>query len=82
MVSQYAIMEQNMNAAERILVYSELPEEGTRVTPKDPPAPWPQGSVKFRNVAMGYREGLPLVLKDVSFEIREGEKVCKSQIIE
>lgn len=76
MVSQYALMEQNMNATERILHYTELPAKGTREKSSDPPPnKWPKGSIKFTNAALSYREGLPLVLKDVSFAIKQGEKV-------
>ena len=46
-------------------------------TPNDPPPTWPmKGKIAFSNVEMAYRKGLPLVLKDVSFEINPGEKVC------
>jgi ATP-binding cassette, subfamily C (CFTR/MRP), member 1 len=76
MVSQYAQMEQNMNATERILVYAELSKEGVRVKPDDPPpSKWPKGSIEFSDASLAYREGLPLVLKDVSFSIKQGEKV-------
>ncbi|KZS90158.1 multidrug resistance-associated ABC transporter [Sistotremastrum niveocremeum HHB9708] len=75
MVSQYAMMEQNMNAAERVLVYNELPVEGERHTSSDPPPSWPTGLIKFSNAALSYRPGLPLVLKDVSFEVNPGEKI-------
>jgi ABC-type multidrug transport system fused ATPase/permease subunit len=34
-----------------------------------------KGGITFSNVEMAYRKGLPLVLKDVSFEIKPGEKV-------
>ena len=77
MVSQFAQNEQNMNAVERVLHYTELPAEGDPTTPNDPPPTWPmKGKITFSNVEMAYREGLPLVLKDVSFEINPGEKVC------
>lgn len=37
---------------------------------------WPEkASLEFKNVSMRYREGLPLVLKNVSFKILPGEKV-------
>lgn len=76
MVAQYAKNEQNMNAVERVLVYTELTPEGDVVTPSDPPPSWPQkGAIKFTNVDLAYREGLPLVLKDISFEVHPGEKV-------
>jgi ATP-binding cassette subfamily C (CFTR/MRP) protein 1 len=76
MVSQFAQNEQNMNAVERVLYYTELESEGESTTPKDPPPSWPsEGGIVFKNVALAYREGLPLVLKDVSLEIKPGEKV-------
>ena len=76
MVSQFAQNEQTMNAVERVLHYTELPAEGDTTTRDDPPMTWPMnGKITFNNVDMTYREGLPLVLKDVSFEINPGEKV-------
>lgn len=65
-----------MNAVERILVYVDLPSEGISTRPADIPPSWPaKGEVKFKNVNLTYREGLPRVLKDVSFEVKPGEKV-------
>lgn len=76
MVSTYAQNEQNMNAVERIIVYTELPDEGARTTPHDPPASWPStGAISFRNVELSYRPDLPAVLKGVTFDVRAGEKV-------
>lgn len=77
MVAQFAQNEQNMNAVERVLHYAELPHEGQVDTPKQDPGPqWPQkGAIEFKDVEMSYREGLPLVLKGISFDIRPGEKV-------
>ncbi|KAJ4474268.1 multidrug resistance-associated ABC transporter [Lentinula aciculospora] len=76
MVSQYAQSEQNMNAVERILVYAEIPSEGDSVTPHDPPPSWPDtGCIKFSDVQLAYRKGLPLVLNGVSFEVHPGEKI-------
>ncbi|KAJ7100917.1 multidrug resistance-associated ABC transporter [Mycena belliarum] len=76
LVALWAQNEQNLNAAERMLVYTELPGEAASTTPEDPPSLWPEhGKISFRNVKMSYREGLPQVLKDVSFDIQPGEKV-------
>lgn len=75
-----------MNAVERLLVYTELPSEEPldkrpRLTELDDS--WPaQGEIEFSNVDMGYREGLPLVLKDVSFRVKAGEKVCVLRALE
>ena len=76
MVSQYAKNEQNMNSVERVLLYTALPPEGDSLSPQDPPMSWPEkGAIRFSNAELAYREGLPLVLKGVSFEVKAGEKV-------
>ncbi|KAJ7832830.1 multidrug resistance-associated ABC transporter [Mycena leptocephala] len=76
MVALFAQNEQNMNSVERLITYAELPPEGAATTPEDPPSSWPdRGQIAFKNVEMAYREGLPLVLKGVSFDVRPGEKV-------
>jgi ABC-type multidrug transport system fused ATPase/permease subunit len=77
-VTYFAQTEQNMNAVERITVYAELPPEGIQTTPNDPPPSWPsKGAITFRDVGLAYREGLPLVLKDVNFDIKPSEKVSR-----
>lgn len=76
MVAQFAQNEQNMNAVERVLHYTELLPEGDPLRPNDPPPSWPpSGAISFKNVELAYRPGLPLVLRDVSFDIKPGEKV-------
>ena len=37
--------------------------------------PCSNSSIEFKNVSAKYREGLPLVLKDLSFSIEAGQKV-------
>ncbi len=75
-MSTYAQNEQNFNAAERVLYYTELEPEGQIARPNDPPSGWPeQGAIRFNDVKLAYRPGLPLVLKGVTFDIRPGEKV-------
>ncbi|KAF9262693.1 multidrug resistance-associated ABC transporter [Marasmius fiardii PR-910] len=75
LVTTFAANEQNMNAAERLLVYTTLPPEKDEKE-IEPPASWPsQGSITFKNVDFAYRDGLPLVLKNVSFHIKSGEKI-------
>ncbi|KAG6813847.1 hypothetical protein H0H92_006791 [Tricholoma furcatifolium] len=76
MVNQFAKNEQNMNAVERVLHYAELPSESADTTPDDPPPSWPHsGQITFANVDFAYRPVLPLVLKNVTFTIRAGEKL-------
>jgi hypothetical protein len=71
-----------MNAVERVLHYTELPAEGDFTTPNDPSPTWPKkGKITFSNVEMAYRDGLPLVLKDVNFEINPGEKVRRTKVV-
>jgi len=49
--------------------------EGDRHNPT-PPQNWPtQGTIEAKNIIMRYREGLPRVLKGVSFLIQDKEKV-------
>ena len=79
MVSTYALNEQNFNAVERILHYADLPSEGAFTTPDDPPPSWPEkGAIEFKDVEMSYREGLPAILKGVSFSVKPGEKVLST----
>lgn len=56
-----------MNSAERIREYSHIPQEAEAVIDSSrPPAEWPsKGEIVFENVSYRYREGLPLVLKNV-----------------
>ncbi|KAK0521189.1 hypothetical protein OC834_006756 [Tilletia horrida] len=77
MVQQLAQVEQDFNVVERVLHYADLPPEGEKILPSDPPEDeWPtEGAIEFRNVQLRYREGLPLVLKGVSFTVRPGERV-------
>lgn len=78
----YAQNEQNFNAVERVLHYTELPSEGERETPNDPSPSWPEkGQIDFKGVELAYREGLPLVLKGVSFTIQPGEKVHTYDVV-
>ncbi|KAG6854367.1 hypothetical protein C0991_007872 [Blastosporella zonata] len=72
----FAKNEQNMNAVERVLHYTELPSEAASTTPDDPPEFWPsKGQISFVDVDLAYRPGLPLVLKNVSFAVNAGEKI-------
>ncbi|KAJ3537700.1 hypothetical protein NM688_g6639 [Phlebia brevispora] len=51
-------------------------QRAQRTRPDDPPPSWPEkGAIEFKDVDMAYREGLPLVLRGVSFDVKPGEKV-------
>jgi ABC-type multidrug transport system fused ATPase/permease subunit len=75
---QYAEMQNNMNATERVHYYAtaienEAPDE---IPERKPPPSWPDsGEIVMRDVAMRYADGMPLVLKNVSMHIRGGERI-------
>jgi len=71
--------EQKFSAVDRVLDYSENiePEAPWRTeADKEIPAGWPTaGHVKFSDVTMRYRPTLDPALRNISFEVRGGEKV-------
>ncbi|KAF6021458.1 ABCC5 [Bugula neritina] len=65
-------------SANRILTYIEnLESEAPAVIEHSrPERAWPKyGAIKFDNVNVRYREGLPLVLKNISLDIQPQEKI-------
>ena len=70
----YANLEMDMNAAERIIEYSELkiePQEG-----ETPPAAWPtKGTMEIENLEVAYAEDLDPVLKGISFSVKNNERI-------
>ena len=71
-------IENNMVSAERIKEYQDsVPQEAERKYDHDPEARhWPSGgNIRIEGLEMRYREGLPLVLKQVNLDIKSGEKV-------
>ncbi|KAI9352822.1 P-loop containing nucleoside triphosphate hydrolase protein [Obelidium mucronatum] len=75
-----ANMETEMVCVERLVEYAErLPVEGTQRLPEDPsPDSWPtSGTIAFNKVSAFYKSKPETpVLKEVSVEIKSGEKVC------
>ena len=73
--------EANFISYERTYQYSIIPPEmGLLPCPETlspPPAsPWPlHGAIEFKNVSVRYRPDLPLVLRDLSFSVKAGEKI-------
>lgn len=71
-------VENEMNSVERMCHYAyDLPEEKPYLISETTPHPeWPQhGAIKFENVSLAYREGLPLVLKKLTMDIKPSEKI-------
>jgi ABC-type multidrug transport system fused ATPase/permease subunit len=76
-VRQTVEVETNIVSVERVLEYARLPSEAPEVLfKKRPNISWPaQGAVAFENYSTRYREGLPLVLKDINLNIQAHEKI-------
>jgi len=75
-------LEANMVSVERLFQYADLPpEEPEASSPaalglSDAPPTWPSaGEIVFQDVVMGYRPGLPDVLKGATFTVKGGEKI-------
>lgn len=70
-------VETNIVAVERVKEYSEVVQEADwQKEELKPPESWPEtGEVQFDHYQTRYREGLDLVLKNVTCVIQPGEKV-------
>ncbi|KAL4747134.1 hypothetical protein BDW72DRAFT_197009 [Aspergillus terricola var. indicus] len=74
LLSQYASLEINSNAAERIVEYTQLEQEPQSGV--DVPATWPsKGEVEISSLTVSYAPDLPPVLRNLNFCIRAGERV-------
>ncbi|KAJ3414780.1 hypothetical protein HDV05_006027 [Chytridiales sp. JEL 0842] len=70
-------MDMAMNAVERVDEYSAIEQEPPAVIPNSRPPPnWPtKGHIKVEKLNIRYTDDTPLVLKDLTFEIKEYEKI-------
>ncbi|XP_038632461.1 canalicular multispecific organic anion transporter 2 isoform X3 [Scyliorhinus canicula] len=77
MVRMTSDLESNIVAVERVKEYSETKTEAPWVIENNrPPQSWPEaGNVEFHGYSVRYREGLDLVLKNLSLNVHGGEKV-------
>lgn len=78
LVRTYTQVENEMNSVERICEYAfDLPQEAApHVSETKPAESWPErGAIRFENVSLAYRPGLPLVLKSLNADIKPMEKI-------
>lgn len=76
LVRTFSEVQNLLVSVERVMEYSEKPTEAPVVTGVQLPENWPQhGRVVFKNYSARYREGLDLVVKDVSFTVEPSEKI-------
>ncbi|KAM9817691.1 ATP-binding cassette sub-family C member 3 [Neosynchiropus ocellatus] len=77
MVRMTSDLENNIVAVERVKEYSETQTEAPwEVEDKKPPPDWPMlGNVEFHQYSVRYREGLDLVLKNLTLSVKGGEKI-------
>ncbi|TMW67021.1 hypothetical protein Poli38472_012137 [Pythium oligandrum] len=77
LVAIWAWLEIQMVSPERILEYASIPPEGnSKPLVIEPSAQWPQqGSIRFDNVVFSYKPGATPVLKGLSFDIKNNEKI-------
>ncbi|KZO89806.1 ATP-binding cassette transporter [Calocera viscosa TUFC12733] len=69
-------MEITANSLERIRDYLEIDHEAKPSEAGKPPAYWPaSGSIRVENMSAKYSEDSPLVLQDITFEVKSGERV-------
>ncbi|XP_065206733.1 multidrug resistance-associated protein 1-like isoform X2 [Planococcus citri] len=70
-------IEDGIIAVERIKEYLEKPQEAAQNLPTDNKLEsWPaRGKINLQNYNLRYRQDLDIVLKNISFEIKSGEKV-------
>ena len=67
-----------MVSAERVLEYTQLPQEAAWIVGPNHPQTDPQtprGNLRFTNLKLRYREGLNLALKGITFDVMSREKI-------
>ncbi|KAL9107927.1 MAG: hypothetical protein Q9227_007249 [Pyrenula ochraceoflavens] len=71
---QYANVELDMNATERIVEFSNVGIESQGG--HDAPAAWPtEGKLEVQDLVVGYAADLPPVLKGISFDVAKNQRV-------
>lgn len=78
MIRTLALAENEMTSFERVHEYAyDLPQEKAyHVAETKPEVNWPsRGNIVFDNVSMRYRDGMPKVLRNVSFSVKGNERI-------
>ncbi|KAG0037262.1 hypothetical protein BGZ82_002861 [Podila clonocystis] len=76
LVRSYCDLQNQLVAVERVDEYALKNPEAPAETDVKLPENWPQaGRIEFRNYSTRYRQGLDLVVKNISFEVQPAEKV-------
>ncbi|KAK7459859.1 hypothetical protein CaCOL14_009182 [Colletotrichum acutatum] len=73
-IRHYANIELDMNAAERVVEYSDLKTEDQGGV--EPPATWPtEGKLEVKDLVVSYAEDLSPVLKGLTFSVKKNERI-------
>ncbi|KAG0339821.1 hypothetical protein BG004_006659 [Podila humilis] len=77
LVRSFSELQHQLISVERIEEYASLRQEAPLITGVTlPNKDWPaEGKIVFRDYSTRYREGLGLALKNISFEVKGGEKI-------
>ncbi|TRX89453.1 hypothetical protein FHL15_009622 [Xylaria flabelliformis] len=77
LVQFWTLLETSLGAIARIKDFSETtPREALAEELSDAPSTWPNhGAVTFESVSARYEEDGPLILKDLSFSLKGGQKI-------
>ena len=74
-INAYIAVEKNMVSIERCLQMLTVPQEAQQGT-NPANTNWPHsGTIEFKNVSLRYRPGTEVILKNLSFIARAGEKI-------
>ncbi|KAI9592802.1 P-loop containing nucleoside triphosphate hydrolase protein [Syncephalis fuscata] len=75
-VNQCVEVEMEFVSIERILAYTRLPSEPPRHLDPPPSPDWPsKGAIEFRNMSLTYPGTKEPALRNISFDVKSGEKV-------
>ncbi|KAJ3193531.1 Multidrug resistance-associated protein 1 [Irineochytrium annulatum] len=75
-VQDFCLLEVNIVAVERINQYVDCPQEAPSKVSPPPRVEWPEeGRLEFQGYSTRYREGLDLVIKDLTVTVQPKERI-------